>query len=279
MAAAFANIFREQEAKDLAGRIREEYAITSPIETGVILGTGFGDKLDFTGFDAMNLASDPSFNNLQHLEGHKRRLLFGNIGGKEIIALSGRIHLNEDPGNSDIYKMVRLQTEVMLQLGVKKLIVTCAAGSLPGRKNIQVGDLVVIDSFVTLFAPQMPLWAGEFCSPEDALSEHLIETACGLKNIYESHIHYAGYAMVLGPFFEGRKHDKRLLAESGAQLVGMSTLPEACVAALYPDVEMLGLAFVTNDAIAEHSHEQNLKTAESKSELLSRYLENLIQAI
>ena len=247
---------------------------------GLVLGTGWGDKLMLSESREISFAEVPGFTKLPDLPGHARKYVVGLSGEREVVALSGRIHLNEDPGNAEIYKMVRLQTEILMQLGVKKLIVTCAAGCLPGG-NALMNELVVIDGFVTLFAPQMPLWAGEFCSPEDTLTKRAREVALdyGICKSFPGKVTLGGYAMVLGPFFEGRMYDKQALANTGASIVGMSTLPEACIAALYPGVEVLALAFVTNGYIGTHSHEGNLAQAKLYSDGLGKYLTQVIQKI
>lgn len=254
--------------------------------TGVVLGTGWGKHLDLTDERAIRFERVPGFEQLEPLEGHARKIVWGMQDGIPVLALDGRVHLNEATADPAIPKMVRLQTEILMQLGVSRLIVTCAAGSLPQRKlgflwrnDIGVGTLVVIDGFVTTFAPDMPLWTGEFCNPEDALCRKLQDKALKSATFYTGgKVQKAGYAMVRGPFFEGRLYDKRFIAKTGASIVGMSTVPEACVASLY-GAKVLALAFVTNDCLATHSHEGNLARAAESSKRLGGYLRHMIKAI
>jgi purine-nucleoside phosphorylase len=268
-----------QKAAEIAGIVTNmlnlNYA-SKPV--GVILGTGWGDKLVIENSKESFLDRLPGFETLGSLEGHARKYMFGRLGQQEVLALSGRIHLNEHPSDPRLPDMVRLQTEVMLQLGVKKFIVTCAARSLPGS-NLETGSIVIMDGFVTVFAPPMPLYAGEFCSPEDSLTSELLNVAVDCRRHYDGPVCTGGYAMVRGPFFEGLRYDKNVLAATGAKIVGMSTLPEACVCALYPGVQMLGLAFVTNGDSEVHSHEVNIERAKKSAEGLSNYLNHLIAAI
>ena len=242
---------------------------------GLILGTGWGDVLKIENATAISFKEIPGFTALDVLEGHARQLIIGNLAGREVFVLRGRIHMNESPSNQDLAKMVRLQMEMMLQLGVKTFILTSAVGGLRGA--LKVGQIAAVNGFVTLYAPEMPLWAGEFCSPEDVLSEKLRKIAseeCGELTVKE-----AGHVMVRGPFFEGRKYDKALLAASGAGVVGMSMLPEACIAALYENTEVLGLGFVTNDDIATHSHEENLAQAKTAAAHLGDFLARIVKRI
>ena len=265
----------EHAAMTAAGYLKAQLRIQDP-EVGIILGTGWGDKLVVDPCVELPFTSVPGFSELASLEGHARKFLYGVCGNKKVVVLSGRVHLNEAPADPAIHKMVRLQTEILMRLGIRKLIVTCAAGALP-RSGVETGDLVVIDGFVSLFAPDMPLYAGEFYSPEDTLCPQLREIArTTAQEGFD--IVSAGYAMVRGPFFEGRKYDKEAIARTGAAIVGMSTLPEACIAALY-QARVLALAFVTNDSVEAHSHSVNLGRASRASSGLGAYLTKLIEQI
>ncbi len=240
---------------------------------GVVLGTGWGGALPW-GEDArrVSMKEIPGFDAdaLHDLPGHDRQVVCGTLNEKRVIALQGRVHLNEHPSGEVIPRMVRLQVEMLFQLGVQTLILTAAAGSL--RPEIEVGDIVVIDGLVTLFAPKMPLFTGEFCSPEDTLHPKLREMAVEAIRSVSSRAAEGGHVMVCGPFFEGRKYDKPLLKQSGASVVGMSILPEACVAALYPGVRVVALTFITNSATEEHSHETNQARAKERSQDMGRVL-------
>lgn len=267
---------RNQKAEELAQEAAEFVGTVLGVDfgpIGVVLGTGWGDKLVLDNRREISFERVPGFGRLGALEGHSREFVAGSCGGKQVLALSGRVHLNEAPADPMVHRMVRLQTEILMRLGVKKIIVTCAAGALPDT-NIEVGNLVLIDGFLTLFAPEMPLFAGEFCSPEDTLSIGNFITA---SSSYGDGVQRGVYAMVRGPFFEGRRCDKRALRQAGADIVGMSTLPEACIASLY-GAEMQALAFITNDSEETHDHKTNLKRAEEASAQLGFCLYQIVQA-
>ncbi len=267
---------REAEARLAAEFIRKELDLSEghTVHAGLVLGTGWGDTLKLEQSRSVSLDKVPGFESLGSLEGHARSLVYGTIAGKNVLALRGRVHLNESPSGDALPKMVRLQVEALFQLGVRNLVITSAVGSL--TKGIGVGDLVVVDGFLTVFAPPMPLWAGEFCSPEDMLDEGLQTLAHAAAR--DIRTHKGCYAMVRGPFFEGRKYDKQFIRDSGASVVGMSMLPEACIAALY-NVKTLGLSFVTNNHLEEHSHEENLARAKLNSQKLGGFLCNVIEGL
>jgi purine-nucleoside phosphorylase len=267
---------RQREAIAAANFIRGlcPWLNESVTPIGLVLGTGW-DVLKDEEATEIPFSHIPGLHGLEHIDGHARKLLVGKIAGKHVIALRGRVHMNEAPCDPNIPRMVRLQTEMLFQLGVKQIIVTSAVGSLD--QFIKVGTVVIIDGFITVYAPEMPLWANEFYSPEDMISERLNLIA---KQEHEGKVSIkeVAHVMVRGPFFEGRQYDKALLAASGAKVVGMSMLPEACVAAVY-GVEFLGLGFVTNSPFEVHSHETNVERAKEVSEQLSNYLARIIKQI
>lgn len=256
-----------------------------PPQVGIVLGTGWGDSLvtDFLfGVELKSMEEFKVIRGLDEIEGHRRTFLYGLLmnegqlcGTPPVCALRGRLHLNEAPYNRRLAAAVRLQTEMLIKLGVKALIVTSAVGSL--TPEVEVGDIVVVDGFCTLFAPDMPLYSGEFCSPEDTLLVHR-ERACEIVERITGRRRMGGHVMVRGPFFEGRKYDKAFLRSTGASVVGMSMLPEACIAALY-GIPVIGLGFVTNTADETHSHEENQRRAKERSADLGKVLTALVEEL
>lgn len=268
----------EKSAETAAEYLRRECSagMDDP-EVGIVLGTGWGGALAIKQQIRVSLEKIPGFHPLRQLDGHARAFICGDIGGRKVVALSGRVHMNEAPADRGLAENVRLQIEMLLRLGVKTLILTSAVGSL--NAQIHVGDIVVVDGFVTVFAPEMPLYAGEFCSPEDALDLNLRKLALEVVRGVTSKATEGGLAVVRGPYFEGRKYDKAFIAASGASIVGMSILPEACVAALYPGVRVLALSFVTNSAFEEHSHESNQLVAQRNQTVMGQILTGILRRL
>lgn len=268
------------DAERAAAEIRSVFDVENPHPVGLILGTGWGDAFRMQEFHGLSFEHVPGFSSLQDIPGHARYVEYGKVNGREVLALRGRVHLNEHPANPKLPLMVRLQTEMLIAAGARTLIVTCAAGSL-NTTLAPPRHVCVTDGFVTMFAPPMPLFAGEFCSPEDALDRELIEKV--IKNTrrpghFDKWVAIGGHVMVRGPFFEGRRYDKQFLASTGAKTVGMSTLPEACVAALF-GAKVLALAYVSNDDKEKHSHEENVRRAREDAEYLSAFIESAVQFI
>lgn len=240
-------------------------------DVGIILGTGWGEVLKKHLSAPFFLGSvSPFLGNLSNLPGHERTIYFGEMDGKRVAALSGRVHLYEEPPSPRLFLMVRLQVELLYALGIKKLIITNAVGSL--RPKYQVGQVVWVRRLVTVFAPEMPLFAGEFVSPEDVLSDNLgFSTIAYFRGLPE-----VTYAMLRGPLFESRSTDKKILREAGADIVGMSLLPELCVAATNRKIPILALSFISNDDKEEHSHEENQHRAKDASDYLGSLLWNFV---
>jgi purine nucleoside phosphorylase len=268
---------------------------------GLVLGTGWGQAMPLRNARAIPFSSiSPVFHGLPELDGHDRSVVGGRIEGIPVLALRGRVHLNEAPADPDLYDMVRLQVAMLIEAGCRTLIVTSAVGSLDPL--VKVGDVVVPDGLFTLFAPPMPLYAGEFVSPEDVIDQKLVNRVLEESRRPDGWeppftVHRGCHCMVRGPFFEGRNYDKaalRMQAQarqyeakrlklfvSGQTkaVVGMSLLPELCVAGLFPGVTALPLMFVTNSDSEEHSHESNQARAKQSAAALGDLLTNCVRLI
>lgn len=245
---------------------------------GIILGTGWGDALALDARRELPLKALPGFSRLTALDGHARTVVTGTLDGTRVTALAGRVHLYEAPSDPELHAMVRLQTEMLIHLGARRIILTCAAGALD--QKIKAGHFVAIDGFVSLHAPEMPLYGGEFPSPDDAIDLECVAadfpgtSTPGIRSAWRG-----GYAMVRGPNFEGRRYDKKLLAATGASVVGMSMLPDACVAALYAEegVRVVPIAHVTNGADEKTTHDDHLARSKQAAAQLAALLTDTVR--
>lgn len=275
-----------EEARKLAKSVAEELAFKLKIpddarpEIGIVLGTGWSESINLANARSCPLSELEGFDALEGLygsKGHPRCFEYGIMAGRPVLILRGRIHLHESYGNSAVGLMNRLTTEIFMQF-TRTLILTCAVGSLR-RKRFPVGSVCLVDGFLTLFSPQMPQFGFEFVSPEDKLSANLRRIARKQDGLNGDRLpaRKGKHAMVCGPFFEGRKVDKGVLRNCGADVVGMSVLPEVCVAAAYEDSELLVLCFVTNTATEEHSDDENRRRLKASSDRLGPYLERVVE--
>ena len=119
-------------------------------QIAIILGTGLGDLVNHIDIrKELSYKEIPNFP-VSTVEGHSGKLIFGNLGGKYVMAMQGRFHYYE---GYDM-KQVTFPVRVMRQLGVDRLFVSNAAGGM--NKEFQVGDVMVITDHINLF-PENPL--------------------------------------------------------------------------------------------------------------------------
>lgn len=262
-------------AQRAAKCIRRQLTPDRAPTVALVLGTGWGKTLHLKKKRELPFKNIPGFEGLGKLDGHDRVVVCGEVNGRRVIALRGRVHMNEHPTSKRIPRFVRLQTQMLCELGVETLILANAVGGLDG--TTKVGDVVVADGVIMLFAGTMPLFAGEFCSPAQLLTDDLRDLAvsCAPKGL---NVQTGVYSMIRGSAFES-EHDKAVLRSAGAKTVGMSLLPELHVAALYPKTRAVCLSLVTDavDEVADHATNQERAALQAK--LLGEYLTCLVACL
>lgn len=197
-------------------------------EAGVILGTGLGGLVkEIEISHSLPYESIPNFP-LSTVEGHSGKLIFGRLGGKDIVAMQGRFHFYE--GYS--MKQVTFPVRVMKFLGIKNLFVSNASGGV--NPEYEIGDLMVLDDHINLF-PSNPL-TGEnhpelgvrFPDMSEPYDKILIERARQIAVKQSIKIQVGTYAGLTGPTLE-TPAEYRYIRNIGADAVGMSTVPEVIV--------------------------------------------------
>ncbi|PRX52398.1 purine-nucleoside phosphorylase [Salegentibacter salegens] len=198
-------------------------------EIGIILGTGLGQLLD-----EIKIEIEVSYNHIPHfptatVEFHKGKLIFGELAGKKVMVMQGRFHMYEGYTMQDVTFPVR----IMHQLGIKKLLVSNASGSV--NLKFKKGELMLIDDHINLLGDSPLAFKGvsqmgerfvDMSAPYDAEMNSLFEKTAKKQNIK---LHKGVYAALLGPQLETRA-EYRMLQVLGADAVGMSTVPEIIVA-------------------------------------------------
>lgn len=230
---------------------------------GIILGTGLGSlagqiKVE-AAFDYADLPHFPRSTAISHAG----RLVCGRIEGISVVAMEGRFHAYE--GYS--YQQITFPVRVMKALGAGLLIVSNACGGM--NPQYARGDVMVIEDHINLLGanpligvnddrlgPRFP----DMCRPYDPA---LIERALAIARREDFAAHRGVYVAVTGPNLETRA-EYRFLRLIGADVVGMSTVPEVIVA-VHAGMRVLGLSIVTDmcfpDALQPVNIEEILATA------------------
>jgi purine-nucleoside phosphorylase len=215
-------------------------------ETAVVLGSGLGAFAD-TLLDA----SATPYDELPHwpaaaVIGHTGRLVIGTVSGRRVAALAGRAHFYE---GHDLATVV-FATRVMGRVGVRRLVLTNAAGGINTR--FAQGALMVIDDHINLIGtnplvgPNDERFGPRFPDMSEVYSARLRDLADAVATARGIAVSHGVYAVVHGPSYE-TPAEIRYLRAIGADAVGMSTVPEA-IAARHMGLEVLGISCITNMA-------------------------------
>lgn len=223
---------------------------------GIILGTGLGGLVKNIDIEYEFDYKDLPYFPLSTVESHSGKLIFGKIEGKKVVAMQGRFHYYEGYSMKEITYPVR----VMKFLGVKTLLVSNACGGL--NPQFRRGDLMIIEDHINLLGDSPLIGENEetlgprFPDMSEPYSKKLIELAedCSLE--LKIKIKKGVYAAVTGPNLETRA-EYRYLRYIGADVVGMSTVPENIVAN-HMNIEVLGISIITDECFPENLKPVNL---------------------
>jgi len=234
---------------ELHGQIEEAVGVIrsrweSQPHAGIILGTGLGSLVEQIEVEAsFDYGEIPHFPQSTAIS-HAGRLLCGTLEGLPVVAMEGRMHMYEGYP----LKQITLPVRVMKALGADLLVVSNACGGL--NPDYQCGDIMVIDDQINLMGdnpligvnddrlgPRFP----DMCEPYDrCLVERALEVA-GREGITA---HKGVYVAVAGPNLETRA-EYRFLRTIGADVVGMSTVPEVLVA-VHSGMRSVGFSIITD---------------------------------
>ncbi len=226
-------------------------------EIAIVLGTGLGNLARRVKAEAVfPYGKIPHFP-ASTVESHKGELILGTLGGKKVAVLQGRFHVYEGYSMEEVVFPIR----VLARLGAKILIVTNAAGGL--NLDYKKGELVLVEDHINLMGmsplvgPNEERLGPRFPDLSRAYSERLLkltEKAAREKKLAAGK---GVYAAVTGPNLETRA-EYRFLRGIGADLVGMSTVPEV-LAGVHLGMEILGIAVVTDVCDPDHLEPVEIK--------------------
>jgi purine-nucleoside phosphorylase len=237
---------RAQRA-EAAAFIQEHYE-TAP-EYLLILGTGLGQLAEEMTVDTVLPYDEIPHCPVSTVESHAGKLLLGRLGGKPVMAMQGRFHYYEGYSMQQIVFPVR----VAKALGVQTLLVSNACGGL--NPNFERGDIMLINDHINflgdnpLMGPNDPDLGPRFPDMSTPYTERLMATAEQAALDLGIKMHQGVYLAVSGPMLE-TKAEYRYMRQLGADVVGMSTVPEV-IAAVHMSMEVLGISVITDECFPD----------------------------
>ena len=267
-----------QTIKEATAFLQEKINYKSQV--GIILGTGLGGLVA-----EIEIEHSISYENIPHfpvstVEGHSGRLIFGNLGGKKVVAMQGRFHFYEG------YSMekVTFPVKVMKLLGIKNLIVSNASGAV--NPDYEVGDLMILNDHINLIpnplighnddelGPRFPDMSEPYC-PNMVAKAEKIATDNNIK------VQKGVYVAVTGPTLE-TPAEYFYFRNIGGDTVGMSTVPEVVVAR-HMDIPCFAISVITDlgvpGKIKKVTHEDVQAVAEVTEPKLTLIIKQLISSI
>jgi purine-nucleoside phosphorylase len=220
--------------------------------TGIVLGTGLGKFIN-----KLEIIEQISYSDIPHfpvstVEFHKGNLIIGLIGDKKVIAMQGRFHYYEGYSMQEITFPVR----VMKALGIIRLLLSNAAGGI--NLKFKKGDLVLLEDHINLL-PENPLrglndpaFGNRFVDMSEPYDKSINDVLTQQAEKLGIKLQKGIYASVMGPNLE-TKAEYRYIKNMGADMVGMSTVPEVIVA------NHTGLKCAAVSVITDECDPDNLK--------------------
>ena len=250
-------------------------------DIAIILGTGLGNLAKKVSKEAsIAYESIPNFPR-STVVSHAGRLLFGMLGGKRVVVMEGRFHFYE----GYTLEQVTFPVRVLKKLGAKILIVSNAAGGL--NLGYQKGDIALIEDHINLMGvnpligPNDDRLGVRFPDMSEPYSKRLITLAEKVAHEKRIPLKRGTYMGVSGPNLETRA-EYRFMRQLGADLVGMSTVPEVIVG-VHSGFEILGLSVVTDVCDPDHLEpvniEEIIRTAADAGPTLDLLVESIVHKL
>lgn len=211
---------------------------------GIILGTGLGGLVN-----EIEVVDEVSYEDIPHfpvstVESHSGKLIFGKLGGKDVVAMQGRFHYYE--GYS--FEQVVFPVRVMRQLGIERLVVSNASGGV--NPDYEVGEIMILNDHINFF-PGNPLigknfddLGPRFPDMSDVYDIEMIELAQTIAKEQQIRVSTGVYLGLTGPTLE-TPAEYKMVRILGADAVGMSTVPEI-IAARHMEIPCFAISIITD---------------------------------
>lgn len=250
-------------------------------EIGIILGTGLGGLVnEIHIIDEIPYHEIPNFP-VSTVVGHSGKLIFGELGGKQVVAMQGRFHYYEGYGMQEVTFPVR----VMKFLGIERLFVSNASGGV--NPDFEIGEIMIINDHINLF-PAHPLTGKNedslgprFPDMSEAYDKEMIALAKKIAAENEIRIAEGVYAGLTGPTLE-TPAEYKYVRIIGADTVGMSTVPEVIVAR-HMGIPCFAISIITDlgvpGKIMEVTHEDVIQVAKKQEPKMTLIMRELIARV
>ena len=249
-------------------------------EVGIILGTGLGGLVnEIEIIHSIPYESIPNFP-VSTVEGHQGRLIFGLLGGKNVVAMQGRFHYYEGYTMSEVTFPVR----VLKFLGIEALLLSNASGGV--NPSFEVGDIMFITDHINLMpnpliGTNIEELGPRFPDMSEAYDKHLMKEATKIARRHNIKYQQGVYAGVSGPTFE-TPAEYKYIHILGADAVGMSTIPEVIVAR-HMNLTCFAVSIISDlgieGKIVEISHQEVIDSASVAEPKMTIIIKELIAAL
>ena len=247
-------------------------------KVGIILGTGLGGlATKIETFAEINYSDIPDFPQ-STVAGHKGKLVFGKLGGVNVVAMQGRFHYYEGYTTQEVTFPVR----VMKLLGIEYLFVSNASGGV--NQTFSAGDIMIINDHINLIpnpliGKNLDEFGVRFPEMSEPYSHDLISLAEKCAEELNIEVKKGVYTALSGPSLETNA-EYRFIRTIGGDAVGMSTVPEVIVAR-HMLLPVFGISVITNigGSGKKDSHEENCRVGQSAEERLSKLIINMLERI
>lgn len=268
-------ILTRERVSAAADVVREAAGGFEP-ELAIILGSGMGEFAEsIENATVIPYAQVPGMVP-STVQGHKGRFVLGELAGRRVICMQGRLHAYE--GNSA--QQIAFPVFVMHELGAQKLVVTNAAGGID--PDYGVGDLMLIEDHINfqmmnpIIGPR-PQFGPRFFDMTRPYSARLLELAKKAAGACKIKVHHGVYIGDLGPSFE-TPAEIRAFRALGADAVGMSTVQEV-IAANHLGMEVLGISLISNPAAGVSDEPLSMDDVSKAAEKAAGNIGTLIKAV
>ena len=268
-----------KQLKEAVKFLKKEYKHQP--EVGIVLGSGLGN---FT--EDIDVEKEIDYNDIPNfpvstVEGHKGKLIFGNLSGKKVVCMGGRFHYYEGYSPEEVVFPIR----VLGLLGIKKLLLSNSAGGV--NTSFKVCDLMIINDHIgidmrnPLIGKNIDELGPRFPDMSEAYKKELIDKAKAVAANLNIDVKEGVYFCVSGPTYE-TPAEYKMIHIMGGDAVGMSTVQE-CIIANHMSIPVFAMSVITDLWTRDHhikiTHEEVLHYAKAAEPKLAAIFKELIAVL